>query len=126
MNFPENVKYSSDHEWIRVEGNEAYVGITDFAQGELGEIVYVDVTTEGESLHQGEVFGSIEAVKTVSDLMMPVGGEVLEVNTKLEDAPELVNSDPFGDGWIIKIAVQNADELSGLMSADEYTEFIGK
>lgn len=126
MNFPENVKYSSDHEWVRVEGNEAYVGITDFAQGELGEIVYVDVTTEGETLNTGEVFGSIEAVKTVSDLMMPVGGEVLEVNTQLEDAPELVNSDPFGDGWIIKIAVQNADELSDLMSAAEYKEFIGK
>lgn len=126
MNFPENVKYSSDHEWVRVEGNEAYVGITDFAQGELGEIVYVDVTTEGETLSVGEVFGSIEAVKTVSDLMMPVGGEVLEVNSKLEDAPELVNSDPFGEGWIIKIAVQNADELSDLMSAAEYKEFIGK
>lgn len=126
MNFPENVKYSSDHEWVRVEGNEAYVGITDFAQGELGEIVYVDVTTEGETLGQGEVFGSIEAVKTVSDLMMPVGGEVLEVNTKLEDAPELVNSDPFGEGWIIKIAINSADELSGLMSAAEYKEFIGK
>ena len=126
MNFPENVKYSSDHEWVRVEGNEAYVGITDFAQGELGEIVFVDVTTEGETLDMGEVFGSIEAVKTVSDLMMPVAGEVLEVNTKLEDAPELVNSDPFGEGWIIKIAVQNADELSELMSAAEYKEFIGK
>ncbi|MEA5062151.1 MAG: glycine cleavage system protein GcvH [Proteiniphilum sp.] len=126
MNFPENVKYSSDHEWVRVEGNEAYVGITDFAQGELGEIVYVDVTTEGETLDLGEVFGSIEAVKTVSDLMMPVGGEVLEVNSKLEDAPELVNSDPFGDGWIIRIALQNADELSELMSAAEYKEFIGK
>ncbi len=126
MNFPENVKYSSDHEWVRVEGNEAYVGITDFAQGELGEIVFVDVTTEGENLGSGEVFGSIEAVKTVSDLMMPVAGEVLEVNAKLEDAPELVNSDPFGNGWIIRIAVQNADELSGLMSAAEYKEFIGK
>lgn len=126
MNFPENVKYSSDHEWVRVEGNEAYVGITDFAQGELGEIVFVDVTTEGETLDMGEVFGSIEAVKTVSDLMMPVAGEVLEVNTKLEDAPELVNSDPFGEGWIIKIAVRNADELSELMSAAEYKEFIGK
>ena len=126
MNFPENVKYSSDHEWVRVEGNEAYVGITDFAQGELGEIVYVDVTTEGEDLALGEVFGSIEAVKTVSDLMMPVAGEVLEVNTKLEDAPELVNSDPFGNGWIIRITVRSADELSDLMSAAEYKEFIGK
>lgn len=126
MNFPENVKYSIDHEWVRVEGNEAFIGITDFAQDELGEIVFVDVTTEGETLDLGEVFGSIEAVKTVSDLMMPVGGEVLEVNAKLEDAPELVNSDPFGDGWIIKIAVKNADEISDLMSATEYKEFIGK
>lgn len=126
MNFPENVKYSSDHEWVRVEGNEAYVGITDFAQGELGEIVYVDVTSEGESLEQGEVFGTIEAVKTVSDLMMPLGGEVLEVNPALDDAPELVNNDPFGKGWIIKINVANASELSGLMSAEEYQKFIGK
>ncbi|MDR2816997.1 MAG: glycine cleavage system protein GcvH [Proteiniphilum sp.] len=126
MNFPENVKYSSDHEWVRVEGDEVFVGITDFAQSELGEIVYVDVTTKGETLDLEEVFGSIEAVKTVSDLMMPVGGEVLEVNAKLEDAPELVNSDPFGDGWIIKIAVRNAEELSDLMSAAEYKEFIGK
>lgn len=126
MNFPENVKYSSDHEWVRVEGNEAYVGITDFAQGELGEIVYVDVTTEGETLNLGEVFGSIEAVKTVSDLMMPIAGEVLEVNAKLEDAPELVNSDPFGEGWIIKIAVQDINELPELMSAAEYKEFVGK
>lgn len=126
MNFPENVKYSSDHEWVRVEGNEAYVGITDFAQEELGEIVYVDVTTEGETLSQGEIFGSIEAVKTVSDLMMPVAGEVLEVNPKLDDAPELVNKDPFGEGWIIKIAVQQPDELSTLMTAETYKEFIGK
>lgn len=126
MNFPENVKYSSDHEWVRVEGNEAYVGITDFAQDELGEIVYVDVATEGETLEKGEVFGSIEAVKTVSDLLMPVGGEVLEVNAQLDDAPELVNKDPFGEGWIIKIAVQNEADLSDLMSAEAYKEFIGK
>ncbi|MDD4630731.1 MAG: glycine cleavage system protein GcvH [Proteiniphilum sp.] len=126
MNFPENVKYSSDHEWVRVEGNEAYVGITDFAQDELGEIVYVDVTTEGDTLEQGEVFGSIEAVKTVSDLMMPVGGEVLEINSKLDDAPELVNKDPFGEGWIIKITLNNSDELSSLMSAEDYKKFIGK
>lgn len=126
MNFPENVKYSSDHEWVRVEGEEAYVGITDFAQSELGEIVYVDITSEGETLDKGEVFGSIEAVKTVSDLMMPVGAEVLEVNAKLEDEPELVNNDPFGDGWIIKIAVKHADELSQLMSAEDYKKFIGK
>lgn len=126
MNFPENVKYSSDHEWVRVEGNEAYVGITDFAQDELGEIVYVDVTTEGDTLEQGEVFGSIEAVKTVSDLMMPVGGEVLEINSKLDDAPELVNKDPFGEGWIIKITLNDSDELSSLMSAEDYKKFIGK
>lgn len=126
MNFPENVKYSSDHEWVRVEGNEAYVGITDFAQEELGEIVYVDVTTVGETLGQGDVFGSIEAVKTVSDLMMPVGGEIMEVNPKLDEAPELVNKDPFGDGWIIKITIQNTDELSRLMSAEDYKKFVGK
>ena len=108
MNFPDNLKYSSDHEWVRVEGNEAFVGITDFAQDELGEIVYVDVPSEGENLSQGEVFGSIEAVKTVSDLMMPLSGEVLEVNAKLDNAPELVNSDPFGEGWIIRVAVKDA------------------
>lgn len=126
MNFPENVKYSSDHEWVRVEDNEAYVGITDFAQDELGEIVYVDVTTEGDTLEQNVVFGSIEAVKTVSDLMMPVSGKVLEINPKLDDAPELVNKDPFGEGWIIKITLNNPDELSGLMSAEDYKKFIGK
>lgn len=126
MNFPENVKYSTDHEWVRVEGSEAYVGITDFAQDELGEIVFVDVATQGDTLGQGEVFGSIEAVKTVSDLLMPVGGEVLEINPKLDDAPELVNKDPFGEGWIIKITVQNTEELSGLMSADQYKAFVGK
>ena len=126
MNFPENVKYSTDHEWVRVEGDEAYVGVTDFAQDELGEIVYVDVTTEGEALEQGEVFGSIEAVKTVSDLMMPVSGEIVDVNTKLEDAPELVNQDPYGEGWIVKVALQNADEMTALMWADQYKEFIGR
>ncbi len=126
MNFPENVKYSSDHEWVRLEGNEAYVGITDFAQDELGEIVYVDVATEGETLEKGEVFGSIEAVKTVSDLLMPVAGEVLELNAKLDDEPELVNKDPFGEGWIIKVAVNDEAELDGLMTAEAYKEFIGK
>lgn len=126
MNFPENVKYSTDHEWVRVEGNDAYVGITDFAQDELGEIVFVDVATQGETLGQSEVFGSIEAVKTVSDLLMPVGGEVLEINPKLDDAPELVNKDPFGEGWILKLSVNNAEELSGLMSAEEYKAFVGK
>ena len=126
MNFPENVKYSTDHEWVRVEGNEAFVGITDFAQEELGDIVFIDVTTEGETVEKGEVFGSVEAVKTVSDLMMPVTGEVLEVNKKLEDAPELVNKEPFEGGWIIKISLQHAEEVDALMSAAEYKEFIGK
>lgn len=126
MNFPDNLKYSSDHEWVRVEGNEAFVGITDFAQDELGEIVYVDVPSEGENLSQGEVFGSIEAVKTVSDLMMPLSGEVLEVNDKLDDAPELVNSDPFGEGWIIRVAVKDTAELDQLMNAAAYKEFTGK
>ncbi|HHX31601.1 MAG TPA: glycine cleavage system protein GcvH [Bacteroidales bacterium] len=126
MNFPENVKYSTDHEWVRVEGNKAYIGITDFAQEELGDIVFIDITTEGETVEQGEVFGSVEAVKTVSDLMMPVTGEVLEVNEKLEDAPELVNKEPFEGGWIIKISLQNPEEVDTLMSAAEYKEFIGK
>ena len=126
MNFHENVKYSTDHEWVRVEGNEAYVGITDFAQEELGDIVFIDVTTEGETVEQGEVFGSVEAVKTVSDLMMPVTGEVLEVNPDLDDAPELINKEPYEGGWIIKISLENPDDVNGLMSADEYKEFIGK
>ncbi|NLD24950.1 MAG: glycine cleavage system protein GcvH [Bacteroidales bacterium] len=126
MNFPENVKYSTDHEWLRVEGNEAFIGITDFAQEELGDIVFIDITTEGETVEKGEVFGSVEAVKTVSDLMMPVTGEVLEVNKKLEDAPELVNKEPFEGGWIIKISLQHAEEVDALMSAAEYKEFIGK
>ena len=126
MNFPENVKYSTDHEWIRVEGNKAFIGITDFAQEELGDIVFIDITTEGETVEQGEVFGSVEAVKTVSDLMMPVTGEVLEVNENLEDAPELVNKEPFEGGWIIKVRLQNPEEVDALMSAAEYKEFIGK
>lgn len=126
MNFPENVKYSTDHEWIRVEGNKAFIGITDFAQEELGDIVFIDITTEGETVEQGEVFGSVEAVKTVSDLMMPVTGEVLEVNENLEDAPELVNKEPFEGGWIIKVSLQNPEEVDALMSAAEYKEFIGK
>ena len=126
MNFPENVKYSTDHEWVRVEGNEAFIGITDFAQEELGDIVFIDVTTEGEKVEQGEVFGSVEAVKTVSDLMMPLTGEVLEVNPALDDAPELINKEPFEGGWIIKISIQNTEEVDGLMSAAEYKEFIGK
>lgn len=120
MNFPENIRYTSEHEWIRVEGDEAYVGITDYAQSELGEIVFIDVPTEGETVAQGEVFGSIEAVKTVSDLNMPVTGEVLEINGALDSQPELVNNDPYGEGWIIRIAVKDAAELDSLMDAAAY------
>jgi len=126
MNFPENLKYTNDHEWIRAEGEDAFIGITDYAQCELGEIVFVDVTTVGETLEKTNVFGSIEAVKTVSDLLMPVAGEILEVNPDLEDHPELVNSDPYGKGWIIKIKVSEEDTLNGLMNAGEYQTFIGK
>ncbi len=126
MSFPTDLKYTKDHEWLRVEGNEAYVGITDYAQGELGEIVYVDITTEGETVAKEEVFGTIEAVKTVSDLFMPVGGEVLEVNAALEDAPELVNEDAYGKGWLIKIALSDASELDDLLSAEEYQQLIAK
>jgi len=120
MNFPSNVKYTSEHEWIRVEGEEAYVGITDYAQSELGEIVFVDVDTIGETIAQGEVFGSVEAVKTVSDLNMPVEGEVLEFNETLNDQPELVNNDPYGAGWMIKIAVKDMSQLDSLMDAAAY------
>ncbi|MDO5524123.1 MAG: glycine cleavage system protein GcvH [Bacteroidia bacterium] len=126
MNFPENLKYSSDHEWVRVEGNEAFIGITDFAQSELGEIVFVDITTEGEKVDKSAVFGSIEAVKTVSDLLMPVSGEVLEINPELDDQPELVNSDPYGHGWLIKISIDNEAELDELLSAADYKALIGQ
>lgn len=126
MNFPENLKYTNDHEWVRVEGNEAFVGITDYAQDQLGEIVFVDVATEGETLDKSEVFGSIEAVKTVSDLLMPISGEVLALNEALEDQPELVNSDPYGEGWIIKVAIADAGQLDGLMSAEDYRNFIAE
>ena len=120
MNFPANIRYTSEHEWIRVEGDEAFVGITDYAQSELGEIVFIDVPTVGETVGQGEVFGSIEAVKTVSDLNMPVTGEVLELNEELDAQPELVNNDPYGKGWIIRIAVKDAAELDKLMDAAAY------
>ena len=126
MNLPNNLKYTKDHEWIRVEGEVAFVGITDFAQSELGEIVFVENEKEGETIEANEVFGSIEAVKTVSDLCMPVTGEILEINAALEDAPELVNNDPYGEGWMIKIAVQDAAEIDGLMDAEAYAAFIGK
>ncbi|MDR1938422.1 MAG: glycine cleavage system protein GcvH [Tannerellaceae bacterium] len=122
MNFPAHLKYTKDHEWIRVEGNEAYVGITDYAQSELGEIVYVDIPTLGETLNKEDVFGTIEAVKTVSDLFMPVTGEVLETNAGLEDNPERVNEDAYGNGWLIKIAVARPEELNELLSAAEYEE----
>ncbi|MBR1878033.1 MAG: glycine cleavage system protein GcvH [Paludibacteraceae bacterium] len=120
MNFPENLRYTSEHEWIRVEGETAYVGITDYAQSELGEIVFIDVPTIGETVAQGEVFGSVEAVKTVSDLNMPVTGEVLELNEALDANPELVNNDPYGEGWMIKITVKDAAELDKLMDAAAY------
>ena len=120
MNFPENLRYTSEHEWIRVEGDEAFVGITDYAQSELGEIVFIDVPTIGETVAQGEVFGSVEAVKTVSDLNMPVTGEVLEINGALDVQPELVNNDPYGEGWIIRIAVKDPAELDNLMDATAY------
>jgi len=125
MNFPENLKYSKDHEWIRVEGEVAYVGITDYAQKELGEIIYVDITSVGEKVDQSEVFGSIEAVKTVDDLLIPVSGEILEMNPDLEDKPELVNEDPYGKGWIVKISLSDAGELQSLLSASDYKALIG-
>lgn len=120
MNFPANLKYTKEHEWIRVEGDVAYVGITDYAQSELGEIVFVDIDTIGETIAQGEVFGSVEAVKTVSDLNMPASGEVLEINETLNDAPEKVNNDPYGEGWMIKVRLTDASELDTLMDAAAY------
>jgi len=124
MNIPATLKYTKDHEWIRVEGDTAYIGVTDFAQGELGDIVFIDINTVGETLNREEVFGSIEAVKTVSDLYLPVSGEVLEFNEELESSPELVNSDAFGQGWIIKMTISNPDELNELLSADEYSAML--
>ena len=124
MSFPNDVKYTKDHEWLRIEGNEAYVGITHFAQSELGDIVFIDVDTEGESLEKEEVFGSVEAVKTVSDLFMPINGEVLEFNENLEDNPELINSDPYGDGWIIKVSISDSSELEDLLSSEDYQNLV--
>jgi glycine cleavage system H protein len=125
MEFPKELKYSKDHEWLRVEGGNAYIGITEFAQGELGDIVFVDVDTEGENLEKEEVFGSIEAVKTVSDLFMPINGEVLSFNEKLEGEPELINTDPYGEGWVIKIAISDVTELDELLDASAYQELVG-
>ena len=124
MNVPENLKYTKDHEWVRVEGESVVVGITDFAQKELGDIVYVDVDTEGDNIEKEEVFGSVEAVKTVSDLMMPVSGEIIALNKVLEDEPELVNSDPYGDGWMIKVLISDFTELDSLLTASQYKELI--
>ena len=125
MEFPKELKYTKDHEWLKVQGDTAYIGITEFAQGELGDIVFVDIDTKGEMLEKEEVFGSIEAVKTVSDLFMPISGKVLTFNEKLEDAPELINSDPYGDGWIIKISVSDIQELDSLLDAVSYKELVG-
>ena len=125
MEFPKELKYSKDHEWLRVEGDSAYIGITEFAQGELGDIVFVDVDTEGEELEKEEVFGSIEAVKTVSDLFMPINGEVLSFNEKLEDDPELINTDPYGEGCVIKITISDVTELDELLDASAYQELVG-
>ena len=124
MNVPEDLKYTKDHEWVRVEGESVVVGVTDFAQKELGDIVYVDVDTEGETIEKEEVFGSVEAVKTVSDLMMPVSGEIIAFNEVLQDEPELVNSDPYCDGWMIKVLVSDFTELDSLLSSDQYKELV--
>jgi glycine cleavage system H protein len=124
MNIPETLKYTKDHEWIKIDGNFALIGITDFAQGELGDIVYLDINSVGEEIKEHEVFGTVEAVKTVSDLFMPVTGKVLEVNPLLESNPEKVNSDPYGEGWMIKVEVKG--NTNGLLSASQYKELIGK
>ena len=125
MNFPSELKYTKDHEWLKVEGNEAVIGITDFAQRELGDIVYIDINTVGDEISKDDVFGTVEAVKTVSDLFMPVTATVLSVNDALNNAPELVNSDPYGRGWMVKITLANPDDTEGLLSVDEYKQFIG-
>jgi glycine cleavage system H protein len=125
MNFPAELKYTSDHEWIRIEGNEAYIGITEFAQGELGDIVYIDINTVGQEVVKEAVFGTVEAVKTVSDLFMPLTGTILEVNKLLDSQPELVNTDPYGDGWMVKISINAIAEADGLLTADAYKGVIG-
>lgn len=126
MNFPEELKYTKEHEWVRVEGDVATVGVTDFAQSELGDIVFVEIETEGENLSQNDVFGTVEAVKTVSDLYMPISGEILEVNEGLQSEPESVNSDPYNSGWMVKMKITNASELEHLMSAEDYKNLIGQ
>lgn len=124
MNVPANLKYTKDHEWIKVEGGEAVIGVTDFAQGQLGDIVFIEIETEGETLDREEVFGTIEAVKTVSDLFMPVAGEVLTVNPKLAEQPDVVNKDPYGDGWMIRVKITDESHLNDLLSPEQYTELI--
>lgn len=126
MEFPTDIKYTNEHEWIRLKGEEAYVGITDYAQDQLGDIVYVDISTEGETLAQGEVFGTIEVVKTVSDLFLPVGGEILEINPKLEESPELVNKDPYGEGWLVRIRPTDPAEMDSLLDAEAYKQIINE
>ena len=125
MNIPNDLMYTAEHEWIRVEGDELVIGVTDFAQGELGDVVFLEIETEGETLDKGEIFGTIEAVKTVSDLYMPLDGEVLEVNPALEDSPELVNSSPFDQGWMIRVKLSDPAQLDDLLSASAYAELIG-
>jgi glycine cleavage system H protein len=127
MNFPENIKYAKSHEWVRIEGNTGYIGITDFAQSELGDIVFVDITAgEGDELKRGEAFGTIEAVKTVSDLYMPVAGKIVEINQKIIDTPETINSDPFGDGWMVKVELTDGGDTSSLMDSPAYADMVGK
>lgn len=125
MQFPENLKYTKDHEWLLIEGNTAKVGITDFAQSELGDIVYVEIETKGKQLATEDIFGTVEAVKTVSDLFLPVAGTITEVNDKIDSNPEVVNEDPYGDGWMIKMTIDNPSEVEGLMSAEEYSKLVG-
>jgi glycine cleavage system H protein len=124
MNVPENLLYTKDHEWLRVEGDMAYVGVTDFAQGELGDVVFIEIETFGETLAKEEVFGTIEAVKTVSDMFMPVAGEIVEVNPALEDSPDVVNKDPYGKGWMVKIKMTNPSETGSLLNAEKYTALL--
>ena len=125
MNIPADLKYTKDHEWVRVEGDIATIGVTDYAQGELGDVVYVEIETDGESLDQEEVFGTVEAVKTVSDLFMPIAAEVIEVNDKLADEPDLVNQEPYGEGWMIKVKIRDSSQLNALLSAEDYKSEIG-
>jgi len=126
MNFPENLKYTQDHEWIRTDGAAAFIGITDFAQGELGDIVYVDIPTVGQEIKQNEIIGSVEAVKTVSDIFSPVSARIMEVNPSLQDHPELVNSDPYGEGWMVKVELLDPSQVDSLLNAEAYKKLIGQ